>query len=196
MRALIETVKTCVVGGFFGILPVLLFVLLLGEAIDLLGAVTEPIVEGLPVEELGGIEVASLVAIGLIVAACFLAGLLLRTRFGTWSSRLVEGAVLSRLPGYTLLRSVTRRLGGLEEGSLFAPALADIHGTGANVLAFIVEDHDDGRFTLFVPNAPTPTIGTLYVVPGERLQRIPATPGSVVNTFMQWGIGSKQLLRA
>ncbi|MGI9592645.1 MAG: DUF502 domain-containing protein [Myxococcota bacterium] len=194
MKGFGEFVKTCILGGFLGVLPVLLAVFVLMEAVNLLGAVTQPVVEMLPVEELGGVEVASLLALLLILFACFGVGVLLRTRFGSWSQGVVERAVLNRLPGYTILKSLSRRVGGLEEGEVFSAALADIHGTEAWVWAFIVEEHEGGFYTLLLPNAPTPTVGTLYYVSKERVRRLDVPVATVVNCVMQWGIGSKELL--
>jgi uncharacterized membrane protein len=194
VKGIVDFVKTCVVGGFFGILPVLLIALVMGEAVNLLGGIAAPVAEALPIEELGGVEVATLVALGIILGACFLAGILLRTRFGTWSTGLVEDALLNRVPGYLMLKTLTQRLGGLDEGTLFSAALADLHRSDSRALAFIVEEHADGRYTLLVPNAPTPTVGTLYVLPRERVQRIAAAPAAAVHCFTQWGIGSSGLL--
>jgi len=194
MKRVADFVKTCIVGGFFGILPILLTAFVLVEAVDILDGISTPLAELLPIEDLGGATAAQIVALILIVAACFLAGLVLRTRFGMWSTGFVEGAVLNRLPGYQLLKTVSHRLGGMEEGTLFSAALADLHGTEARAFVFIVEDHDDGRYTVLVPNAPTPSVGVLYVLPRERVTRIPAPAASALNCFMQWGIGSKQLL--
>jgi uncharacterized membrane protein len=173
---------------------VLLIVLLLAEAVEMVAGISTPIAEQLPVEALGGVEVARLVALALIALACFLAGALLRTRFGAWSTAQVERAIFDRLPGYSLLRSVTRRFGGAEESALFSAALADLHGSEARVFVFIVEEHEDGSFTVLVPNAPTPSVGTLYLLPQRRVQRLAVPPATAVNTFMQWGIGSKSLL--
>jgi uncharacterized membrane protein len=141
MRSAGEFVKTCIVGGFFGVLPILLIVLLIVQALGLIGGVAHPIVEQLPVEQLGGVEVATLVALLLILAACFLAGALLRTRFGSWSVDWLERTVL-------------------------------------------------------VPNAPTPTVGTICYLPRERVQRLAVPLGTAVNCIMQWGIGSEELIRA
>jgi uncharacterized membrane protein len=194
MKGLGDFVKTCILGGFLGVLPILLAVFVLMEAVDLLGAVADPLVELLPVEELGGVEVASILALGMILSACFVAGALLRTRFGSWAQDLAERAVLNRLPCYTILKSISRRVGGAEEGTAFSAALADIHGTEAWAWAIIVEEHDSGYFTLLLPNAPTPTVGTLYYVASERVRRLDVPVGAVLNCIMQWGIGSKELL--
>lgn len=194
MNKLGDFVKTCILGGFLGVLPMLLAAFVLVEAVDLLGAVTAPVVELLPAEELGGVEVASLLALTLILLACFLAGALLRTGFGSWAQELAERSVLNRMPGYTILKSISRRVGGVEEGTVFSAALADIHGTEAWVWAIIVEEHESGYFTLLLPNAPTPTVGTLYYVASDRVRRLDVPVGAVLNCIMQWGIGSKELL--
>ena len=44
MKGFAEFVKTCILGGFLGVLPVLLAIFVLVETVDLLGAVTEPLV--------------------------------------------------------------------------------------------------------------------------------------------------------
>ncbi len=194
MKSVADFVKTCIVGGFFGILPILLTVFVLAEAVDILDGISAPLAEKLPIEAIGGATAAQIVALVLIVAACFLAGLLLRTRFGRWSTGFVEATLLNRLPGYPLLKTVSQRVGGLEEGALFSAALVDLHGSDARTFAFIVEEHEDGRYTVLVPNAPTPSVGVLYVLPRARITRLPVAAGSALNCFMQWGIGSKRLL--
>ena len=49
---------------------------------------------------------------------------------------------------------------------MWKPALAEI--AGALVPAFIIEVFQDGRFTVFVPAAPTPFSGSVYILPAER----------------------------
>jgi hypothetical protein len=39
-----------------------------------------------------------------------------------------------------------------------------------------------------------PNIGTIRVVSRDRLQRVDASMGTVVNSLMQWGVGSQALL--
>ena len=77
MTRAIEFVKTCVLGGILGVLPVLLMVLLFGELLAIIDALAIPLAEAFPVEELGGVEIALIIAVLLILTACFLAGLVL-----------------------------------------------------------------------------------------------------------------------
>ena len=78
-------------------------------------------------------------AIVLMVALCFAAGLLVRTQFVRRPGEWVERNVLERMPGYMLLRGMTRRLTGEHDEQTFQPALVEIEE--ALVPAFIVEKH-------------------------------------------------------
>jgi len=62
------------------------------------------------------------------------------------------------------------------------------------VLAFIVEEHDNGDYTVFVPTAPTPTIGTIYFLKREKVRKLDVPMAAGVDCIMQWGVGSKSLL--
>jgi hypothetical protein len=69
----------------------------------------------------------------------------------------LERRALERIPLYSMVRSLGRRLVGQEEGTRFSAALAVIED--ALVPAFIVEEHEDGRYTVFVPAVPTFGVG-------------------------------------
>ncbi|UCG13509.1 MAG: DUF502 domain-containing protein [Deltaproteobacteria bacterium] len=192
MRGFIDFIKTTIVGGIVVVLPVALATLVLTQAITALGALVEPLTDDLPVKTLGGIGVATLSAILLICAICFITGLLIRTRISAIGRDWVEKRLLNRLPGYTIVKSLTQRFSGME-GVEFAPALVDLHGADTHALALLVEEHDDGNYTVFLPLAPTPTIGQVYVIPPEKVKKIDAPLGRVLNSIMQWGVESKEL---
>jgi hypothetical protein len=78
---------------------------------------------------------------------CFVAGLIVRTGPGLRAKNAFEGAVLERLPGYTLLRGLAGRVAGqANEKSTFAPALVEIEE--ALVPALIIEELEDGSYTV------------------------------------------------
>jgi len=64
-----------------------------------------------------------------------------------------------------------------------------------SALVFVVERTDDGRCTVFVPSAPTPGVGTIQVVPDERVEKLNASAGEVFNALSQWGVGTSEILR-
>lgn len=87
-----------------------------------------------------------------------------------------------------------RIVGGEEEGIRFRAALAEIEE--ALVPAFLVEEHGDGSYTVFVPAVPTATVGAIYILPRERVHPLDVPFAKVVRCVTSWGVGSGELLRA
>jgi uncharacterized membrane protein len=190
MKGTLEFLKTTVVGGLLILLPAYLSLLLLVRAVAGVFALIAPITNHVP----GGPIVARLLALLVVVAASFLAGLAVRTRLGRNASTLFERRVLERIPGYTVMRNLGRRLSGDDEGAYFAVALVEIEE--ALVPAFLVEELPDGAFTVFVPSVPTPAAGAVYILPKERVHRVDVPLATAVRTITQWGAGTGELLRA
>jgi hypothetical protein len=88
----------------------------------------------------------NIVAVALLLIICFSAGLLRRVALSRRIGRWFEMKFLEYIPGYSLLRSVTRRLTGQAEDQTFQAALVVIED--ALVPAFIVEAHADGQYTV------------------------------------------------
>lgn len=185
--------KTTIAGGFFVILPVVLIWLVLEETMEILEQLIAPFAEGFPELRVGPIELNRLLAIGLLLAVCFATGLIVRTRAGSAIGRFFESNILARIPGYTLIKSLTSRFSASPAtGSQFAPALVRT-ADGVHELAFIVDELHEGRVSVFCPLAPTPTLGTIRLVESERVERLDASMGAVVGSVMNWGIGSREL---
>ena len=60
----------------------------------------------------------------------------------------------------------------------------------------VIEEHDDGRFTIFVPSVPTPFAGAVYVLGPERVHIIDVPFTQAIKTITQWGSGSRELVAA
>jgi uncharacterized membrane protein len=62
--------------------------------------------------------------------------------------------------------------------------------------AFIIEEHDDGRFTVFVPSIPTPLAGAVYILARERVHLLDVSFTQAIRSGSRWGSGSKDLVAA
>ncbi len=195
MKGTLDFVKTTAVGGFFVVLPVALVLFLFGKAVAALVMFVAPLLGDLTLRQIGGVGVGTLLAVLLVFLLCFATGLLVRTHLGRLSGNWLELRLLGRLPGYRMLKNLTRRFSG-EEGTEFAPALVDLYGGESRALALIVEELDNGMLTVFLPLAPTPTLGQLHLVRPEKVTRLQAPMGAVLNSIMQWGVDSKKLFQA
>jgi len=185
-RSLLSTL----LAGLLVLAPIYLAVLLMLKAMRSLSTVVGPLAKLLP----NWVPGAQLLSLLLVLIVCFLTGLALRTRLGhaTWGQ--IEKSLFQRIPGYPLLRSLTQRLAGESEGRAWRPALAEIED--ALVPAFIIEELDDGRLTVFVPSVPTPFAGAVYVLSPTRAHALNVPFTQAVSVISRWGSGSKDLVAA
>src|SRR5262249_12186654 len=99
-----------------------------------------------------------------------------------------------RVPGYTLLRSLTHQVAGDSHEKAWRPALAEIEE--ALVPAFIIEEFEDGRYTVFVPSIPTPFAGAVYVLEPKRVHLLDVPFTDALRVVSRWGSGAKDLVVA
>ena len=185
-----EFVTSTVVGGLFIVVPVYLAVVLLLKGMKSVGGLVRPIAVLIP----DWLPAERLLSFLLVLALCFLVGMAVRTRSGRAVRERMEMVFFERLPGYGLLRSLTQRLAGDDEERTWQPALVEIED--ALVPAFIIEEFDDGRFTVFVPSVPTPLAGAVYVLRRERVHLLDIPFTQAIRSVSRWGAGSKDLVAA
>ena len=77
---------------------------------------------------------------------------------------------------------------------MWKPALAEIEE--ALVPAFIIEELEDGRFTVFVPSGATPFAGAVYILAAERVHPLDVPFTEALKSISRWGSGSKELVAA
>jgi len=190
MKYLREFVANAVVGGVLVLLPVYLAVLLLLKGMQSVLALVRPISALLP----DWVPAQDFLAVLAVLIVCFFVGAAVRTRAGRVVRERMEMSLFGRLPGYALLRSLTQRLAGKSEENVWKPALAEIED--ALVPAFIVEELDDGRFTIFVPSVPTPFAGAVYILSRDRVHPVDIPFTQAIKSISRWGSGSKDLVAA
>lgn len=130
----------------------------------------------------------------LLVLICFLVGVVVRTRTGRATRERIEKALFERIPGYALFRSLTQRMTNQSEENVWKPALIEIED--ALVPGFIIEELDDGRYTVFVPSVPTPLAGAVYILERSCVHPLDVPFTQAVTTISKWGSGSKHLVAA
>ena len=113
MKVLAEFTKTTLIGGVLVILPIYVTILLLLKAVNGLLALLSPVTAQLP----AGVQFRHVAAILLLVAVCFVVGLAVRTGPGLRAKNVFEHVVLEKLPGYTFLRGLAKRLTGRSRGA-------------------------------------------------------------------------------
>jgi hypothetical protein len=107
-------------------------------------------------------------------------------------SRRIEELILGKFPGYTLLRGVLGDPEHISGNPASKVTLASIDD--AWLLSFIVEELPDGMLAVFVPSAPTPTAGNVYLMTEQQVKRLDVPVAAPTKCIMQLGVGAGQLL--
>jgi uncharacterized membrane protein len=186
----LKSAVQALVAGFLLITPIYLAILLLLKAMKSLGRVVQPLARLLPQSFPGETILSFLV----VLILCLLVGVILRTPGGQAARVRIETSILQKIPGYEVIRGMTSQLAGQSQGRAWQPALAEIED--ALVPAFIVEELDDRRFTVFVPSVPTPLAGAIYILNAERVHPLNVPFTQAVKAVTRWGSGSKELVDA
>jgi uncharacterized membrane protein len=190
MRSLAEFTKTTLIGGILVVLPLYVSLLLLAKTVTGLLALVAPVTAQIPTD----VEFRQIIAVLVLVAVCFVTGIIVRTGPGLRAKNAFERAVLRKVPGYELLRGLAGRITGRADDPTFEPALVEIEE--ALVPALIVERLDDGRYTVLVPSVPTPMAGAVYILPPERVHPVDVPFTKALAVFSKWGTGAGDMVKA
>jgi uncharacterized membrane protein len=189
MKGLAEFTKTTLIGGLFVVLPIYLAILLLAKTLKGILALLSPVTATIP----AGTQFRQVIAALIVVAVCLVAGIVVRTRAGLRVKLAFERSVLERIPGYTLLRGLADRISGEEREGSFRPALIEVEDALAP--GFIIEELEDGRYTVLIPSVPTPAAGSLFIMPRERVHPVDVSFTQAVTVISKWGAGAGVLAR-
>jgi uncharacterized membrane protein len=174
--------------GFLIVVPIYLAVLLLLKAMKSVVSLVQPIAlllpESLPAE--------TLLSLLFVLVFCLLIGLIVHTRIGAAVRERMETTLFERIPGYALIRSLTQQLAGSSQEKVWKPAFVEIEE--GLVPAFIIEEFDDGRYTVFVPSIPTPLAGAVYILDRKRVHPLDVPFTDALRTISKWGSGSRELV--
>ena len=190
MKQSLVFVGKAVLAGLLIVVPVYLAVLLLLKAMKSVVGLVQPFALLLP-EWLPAEKALSLL---LVLMICFLIGVGIKTRTGRLVRERIERTFFERIPGYALIRSLTQRVAGEGSETVWKPALAEIEE--ALVPAFIIEEFEDGRYTVFVPSIPTPFAGAVYILDRKRVHPLDVPFTEALKAVSRWGSGAKDLVAA
>jgi uncharacterized membrane protein len=190
MKRFAEFSKTTLIGGVLVILPIYIILLLLLKTVAGVAALVSPVTAQLPAT----LQFREVIAVAILIFVCFVAGLLLRTGPGLRTKNALDLKLLDRIPGYALIRGLAARAAGRKGDEAFAVALVDFED--ALVPAFVIETHDNGAFTVFVPSVPTPVAGAIYILPKERVHFVDIPLAKALTVISKWGAGARDLVKA
>jgi uncharacterized membrane protein len=181
------------IGGLFFLLPLAVVVYLLGQIFAGVSAVAKPLHEVIPVNTPVGIAMLFCVAIALVILGCFAAGVVASRAIGQRFSTTLEKQLATIFPKYTIYKDLLA--GNLNHGSE-NPSLKTILIANADGyrLAFESERLSNGMVVVFLPGSPDAWIGSIQLVPSDRVYRVAIDFNTTVGIIEQLGRNSKPQL--
>ncbi len=191
MKTFVGFLKTTILGGLCVLLPVGACTYLTIKAVRVVLDIMQGLAEYLPIERLGGVMLAEMVALGIVLGISFALGLVVRTTLGRSLGGWLERVLLRLLPGYDLFKTLAVQLIGRRDEARGTPVMVRLAAT--HQVGFLMEENPSGKLTVFVPAVPALSVGALHFVDHEQVERLDASMVQVVNCLTGLGIGSSTL---
>ncbi len=190
MTQTMRAVWKALMRGLLIVVPVYLAILLLLKGMKSVANLVRPFTALLP----DWVPAEELLSLLLVLAICAVIGATVGTRIGRVCRDWLERSVFERIPGYGVIRSLTRQMAGRGQETTWRAALVEIED--ALVPGFIIEELEDGRYTVFVPSIPTPFAGAVYVLDRQRVHPVDVPFTDAIRVISRWGSGAKDLVAA
>jgi len=180
--------KMNLVYGLIVLVPVGVIALVVVQVVGALGKLGQL----LGLESIWSVLLVVLAGLAALVVVCYLIGVAVRTRLGAWSFDKLESRIFKEIPGYQLVKNLLT--GFAEKRSTYPAALVRLQESSAAMLGVVMEQHPDGRSTVFVPLAPIASLGSVYVVDDDQITLLKANALDLVGCISQWGVDSGEVL--
>lgn len=192
MKKSLEIIKTTLKGGLLFIVPVFTLVYILGKVFIGLKKLFDPLTSNWQHKTLLGMDVPWIMVIIGLLLICFLAGLISKTRPAKRILDWIEESVLGNLPGYTFMKKTGENMLGVENEKSYQVILVLIEE--ARQIGFLIERIDENHVSVYIPGAPSPWSGSLYIMTNDRIAPSDLKYQEALNLVKNMGAGSGKLL--
>jgi len=192
MSRILRAFFSRVLAGLVVLFPIAAAALVVSELLNLLSGVNDALATAIPGDNLGRVSIITLVSVATVLLALFLLGAFIAPRQQGQSSPL-ERKFLNYIPGYSIIRGLI--LGSFGQAGEQTPKAGVLRRfPGIEEIVVILDRLDDGRSVVFVPNAPTPSSGQLYIVENEYVQPTDSKLLDAFSVYADWGKGADKVL--
>jgi uncharacterized membrane protein len=186
-RGALLALRGMLLDGALVVLPIGAIVLLVLGLVSRIERAADPLA--------GHVLHPAIVAVFGLLLLCLGVGLAIRSAAGRRLRHLLERRLLDKLPGYRLAKAfATESPWGSNGERGVRPALAAIEE--GHCPALVLDSFADGRLVVFVPGAPAPMAGAIYVFAPEKITFLDVPLLPFLKTISSWGFGLVELVEA
>lgn len=182
-----------IVGGVFFLAPFVVLIIILAKAQNIISAAITPLAEHIPIESIAGLHAPKILAVLVIVLMCFLAGLFSKTSLAKKLVGWLETSLLSNLPGYSFMKNLGEEASGAKPTQGYEAVLARFDD--AWQIGFLVERIPGGHAVVYIPGAPSPWTGGVFIFDEDRVEPLGVTSPSALKCLQKLGEGTGDMVK-
>jgi uncharacterized membrane protein len=190
MKSFTQFIKTTILGGLIFLVPLVIVTVVLAKAHEVMSKVAKPFSALIPLDTVGGVAVANLLAILAILLCCLIAGMVAK---GDAAKRLLKSIEekLLVIPAYSFVKGVTDSLINSEEAAeAFIPVIVKFDDNAQ--IAFEIERTEKGNVVIYLPGSPNPWSGSVGYFEEDRVERLNMSVPDAINNIRHLGRGSAE----
>ena len=193
MKKFYNFVKNIIIGGILFFIPLIILIVILQKALQISAVLVAPIIKLLNATQIFGIGVEILISLGSILFILYLAGLLAKTKKARAAVAKLEDSLLSKVPGYDMIKNTGASFVGFEDNSSFRTVLARIED--AWQYGFLIEEVKEDQCVVYIPGAPNTMSGSVYILENNRIKKTDIPLSSAMQCLRGLGKGSNLLVK-
>jgi uncharacterized membrane protein len=188
----VKFIMTTVIGGLVFLVPLMFLVFILGKAIGFMMIIAKPLADWLPVDTVGGVALANLIAILAVIVVSFVAGLIARHTMAGGFVKTLESKVLMNIPGYTMIKGIKSGFDATETDGMKPISLKL---GSAERIALEIEKLPDGRSMVYIPSSPSPWSGITQILPADQITYVDVPVTKILELTEKFGHGVDAILQ-
>jgi uncharacterized membrane protein len=181
-------IKTTIFGGVLFLLPLVVVALVVGKGFQLSMLLAKPLDTILPIENVAGVALVNVLAVVVMLAICYAAGLAARREVIRDKVKRLDAALVEIVPIYAFAKTMVSSIVHAEdEAGTLTPVM--VHFDDYSQIALEVERNDDA-VVIFLPGSPGPWSGSTVIVDSKRVSKLSMSSHEAVKLIRVLGRGS------
>jgi uncharacterized membrane protein len=193
MKKTFNFTKSMIIGGIIFFIPLTILIVIVQKAFQISAVLVVPIIKLLDVTQIFGIGVEIIISIAIILLILYIGGLISRTSLAKKIVLKLENNLLSKVPGYDLIKKTGESFVGFEAENSLPTVLARIED--AWQLAFLIEEIEGENYAVYIPGSPNPLSGSVYFLEKSRIKKTTIPMKDAMKCLRGLGVGSNKLLK-
>lgn len=179
------------IGGVLFLLPLVIMGVVLVKAAGIMMLVAQPMADFLPIDSIGGVALANILALLLVILLCFLAGLVARHALAGKVVGQLESKILVNVPGYMMIKNL---VGGFDSKQVEALKPVVLQLGSAERFGFEIQKLGDGRSMVYLPSSPSAFSGITQVLPADQVTYLDVPVTKIIEITENFGHGAEAVL--